>query len=137
MSDIAYRTVLPEGWPRPRGYAHAVLAQGGTQIRVAGQIGRLPEQAAVEPGADFGVQWGRAMANLVAVLAAAGATPAHVLALRVYVTDLAQFNASGAAIGAAWAQTLGRHFPAMTLVQVSALVDPNAVVEIEAEALLP
>ena len=59
------------------------------------------------------------------------------MALRAYVTDIAEFNAAGAAIGAAWGVTLGRHFPAMTLVQVSALIDPQAKVEIEGEAILP
>ena len=61
----------------------------------------------------------------------------HLVALRAYVTDIAEFNAAGAAIGAAWGSTLGKHFPAMTLVQVSALIDPQAKVEIEGEAILP
>ena len=96
-SDIAYTAILPEGWPRPRGFSHAV----------------------------------------VAVLKAAGGEPRHLVALRAYVTDIAEFNAAGKAIGEAWAATLGKHFPAMTLVQVSALIDPNAKVEIEGEAILP
>jgi len=78
-----------------------------------------------------------ALTNLVTVLKAAGGQPAHLVALRAYVTDIAEFNAAGAAIGAAWTATLGRHFPAMTLVQVSALIDPNAKIEIEGEAILP
>jgi enamine deaminase RidA (YjgF/YER057c/UK114 family) len=78
-----------------------------------------------------------ALSNVVAVLKAAGGQPTHLVALRAYVTDIAEFNSAGAAIGAAWGVTLGRHFPAMTLVQVSALIDPNAKVEIEAEAILP
>lgn len=137
MSDIGYRTVLPAGWPRPRGFSHAVLARGGTQVRIAGQIGTLPGAAAVEAGADAGTQWARALANLVAVLAAAGGRPEHLVMLRAYVTDLGEFHRDGAAIGQAWGATLGRHFPAMTLVQVSGLIDPAARVEIEGEALLP
>lgn len=137
MSDIDYRTVLPEGWPRPRGFSHAVVARGGTQVRIAGQIGTLPGATAVETGADAGTQWARALANVVTVLAAAGGLPGHLVALRAYVTDIGEFHAAGAAIGKAWGETLGRHFPAMTLVQVSALIDPAAKVEIEAEALLP
>ena len=73
----------------------------------------------------------------MAVLKAAGGQPRHLVALRAYVTDIAEFNAAGAAVGAAWGATLGRHFPAMTLVQVSALIDPNAKVEIEGEAIQP
>lgn len=137
MSDIDYRTVLPEGWPRPRGFSHAVVARGATQVRIAGQIGTLPGATSVEPDADAGMQWARALANVVTVLAAAGGQPGHLIALRAYVTDIREFHAAGATIGRAWGETLGRHFPAMTLVQVSALIDPAAKVEIEAEALLP
>ena len=137
MSDIDYRTVLPEGWPRPRGFSHAVVARGANQVRIAGQIGTLPGATSVEPDADAGTQWARALANVVTVLAAAGGQPGHLIALRAYVTDIREFHAAGATIGRAWGETLGRHFPAMTLVQVSALIDPAAKVEIEAEALLP
>ena len=77
------------------------------------------------------------MENLVAVLRAAGGEPQHLVMLRAYVTEMAEFNAAGAAVGAAWGETLGRHFPAMTLVQVQALIDPAAKVEIEGEAVLP
>ena len=136
-SDIAYTPILPEGWPRPRGFSHAVVATGTRSVRIAGQIGREPGQAHIPAGTDAGTQWRVALANLVTVLRAAGGEPGHLVALRAYVTDIAEFNAAGAAIGAAWGGTLGRHFPAMTLVQVSALIDPNARVEIEGEAVLP
>ena len=136
-SDIAYTPILPDGWPRPRGFSHAVVAQGTKSVRIAGQIGREPSQAHIPAGTDAGTQWKVALTNVVTVLKAAGGQPTHLVALRAYVTDIAEFNAAGAAIGAAWGATLGRHFPAMTLVQVSALIDPNAKVEIEAEAILP
>lgn len=135
MSDIDYRTVLPEGWARPKGFSHAVVARGATQVRIAGQIGRRPGDASM--AADAGAQWAQALANLVSVLAAAGGRPEHLIMLRAYVTDIGEFHSAGAAIGKAWGETLGRHFPAMTLVQVSALIDPAARVEIEGEALLP
>jgi enamine deaminase RidA (YjgF/YER057c/UK114 family) len=106
-------------------------------VRIAGQIGREPGQAQIAAGTDAGTQWRVALGNLVTVLKAAGGEPGHLVALRAYVTDIAEFNAAGAAIGAAWAGTLGRHFPAMTLVQVSALIDPHAKIEIEGEAVLP
>ena len=137
MSDIAYTPVLPEGWPRPRGFSHAVVATGTRSVRIAGQIGRKPGQAHIPSDADAGTQWRIALSNLVTVLKAAGGQPEHLVALRAYVTDIAEFNAAGAAVGAAWGATLGRHFPAMTLVQVSALIDPHAKVEIEGEAILP
>ena len=137
MSDIAYTPVLPEGWPRPRGFSHAVVATGTRSVRIAGQIGREPAQAHIPADTDAGTQWRIALSNLVTVLRAAGGQPEHLVALRAYVTDIAEFNAAGAAVGAAWGATLGRHFPAMTLVQVSALIDPQAKVEIEGEAILP
>jgi enamine deaminase RidA (YjgF/YER057c/UK114 family) len=137
MSDIAYQTVLPEGWPRPRGFSHAVVARGATQVRIAGQIGVVRGEPSVAADADMGVQWAQAMANLVTVLRAAGGQPEHLIMLRAYVTDIGEFNRAGAAVGKAWAETLGKHYPAMTLVQVSALIDPAAKVEIEGEALLP
>ena len=136
-SDIAYTAILPEGWTRPRGFSHGVVATGTKSVRIAGQIGRAATQAHIPAGTDAGTQWKLALENLVTVLKAAGGAPGHLVALRAYVTDIAEFNAAGAAIGAAWAATLGRHFPAMTLVQVSALIDPNAKVEIEGEAILP
>jgi enamine deaminase RidA (YjgF/YER057c/UK114 family) len=136
-SDIGYTPILPEGWTRPRGFSHAVVANGTKSVRIAGQIGRAPGQAHIPAGTDAGTQWKVALENLVIVLKAAGGQSSHLVALRAYVTDIAEFNAAGPAIGAAWATTLGRHFPAMTLVQVSALIDPNAKVEIEGEAILP
>lgn len=137
MSEIDYRAVLPEGWPRPRGFSHAVVARGATQIRIAGQVGVVRGEDGVAADADMGLQWARALANVVTVLRAAGGRPEHLIMLRAYVTDIGEFNRAGAAVGKAWAETLGKHFPAMTLVQVSALIDPNAKVEIEGEALLP
>jgi enamine deaminase RidA (YjgF/YER057c/UK114 family) len=85
MSDIDYRTVLPEGWPRPRGFSHAVVARGSTQVKIAGQIGKLPTESTIAAGTDAGTQWARALANVVAVLAAAGGRPDQLIALRAYV----------------------------------------------------
>ncbi len=137
MSDIAYRSILPEGWARPRGFSHAVVARGATQVRVAGQIGVVRGETSVAADADMGTQWAVALANVVTVLRAAGGKPEHLVMLRAYVTDIGEFNRAGAAVGKAWGETLGKHFPAMTLVQVSGLIDPAAKVEIEGEALLP
>ena len=135
-SDIGYRAVLPEGWPRPRGFSHAVVATGATTIRVAGQLAREGGEP-VPAGLSLGEQWRRALSNLIAVTRSAGADIPNIVFLRAFVTDMAEFNAGGAEVGEAWMATLGRHFPAMTLVGVTALVDPNARVEIEAEAVLP
>ena len=135
-SDIGYRAVLPEGWPRPRGFSHAVVSTGTTTVRVAGQLAREGGEP-IPAGMSLGDQWRIALGNVATVVRAAGADIPNIVLLRAFVTDMAEFNAGGAQVGEAWVATLGRHFPAMTLVAVTALVDPNARVEIEAEAVLP
>jgi enamine deaminase RidA (YjgF/YER057c/UK114 family) len=137
MSDIDYKAILPDGWPRPRVFSHAVVASGTRSIRISGQLGKEQGEPQVVKCTDIATQWRLALANLVAVLEPAGGKPGQIVMLRTYVTDLAEFNSSGKAIGEAWNATVGRHFPAMTLVQISALIDPNARVEIEGEAILP
>jgi len=114
-----------------------VVARGATQVRIAGQIGVVRGEPSVAADSDMGTQWAVALANVVTVLRAAGGQPEHLIMLRAYVTDIGEFNRAGPAVGKAWGETLGKHFPAMTLVQVSALIDPAAKVEIEGEALLP
>ena len=111
MSDIAYQAVLPEGWTRPRGFSHAVVAKGTRSVRIAGQLGREPGQAHVAANADMGTQWRIALTNLVTVLRAAGGEPANLVMLRAYVTSVAEFNNAGAAVGAAWGETSGGTFP--------------------------
>lgn len=131
------KPILPAGWKRARGYSYAMASVGGTTVRVAGQVAIRDGQGPVDASLDFGAQFDLALGNVVAVVTAAGGEPQHVMTLRAYVTDVDAFNQAGAAVGAAWGQHLGKHFPAMTLVEVSRLLDPNAVVEIEAEAVIP
>jgi len=136
MSDIAYTPILPEGWPRPRGFTHAIAATATRTIRVSGQVGQQPGKS-VEAGLDVGSQWRLALANVITVVRAAGGDIPNIVTLRAYVTDVDEFKQAGPAVGAAWQATLGRHFPAMTLVGVTGLMDANAKVEIECEAVLP
>jgi enamine deaminase RidA (YjgF/YER057c/UK114 family) len=136
MSDAAHKVVLPEGWPRPRGYSHAVVTTGSTTVRVAGQVAS-ENGASVQEGLGVGEQWRLALANVITVVKAAGGDVPNIVSLRAFVTDLEEYKAGGAQVAEAWRATLGRHFPAMTLVEVSGLMDPNACVEIECEAVLP
>ncbi len=129
-----HRTLQPSGWPRPRGYANGVSAQG-RQIHVAGQIGWNAQQQMVS--ADFVEQAKQAMRNIVEVLACDGATPEHLVRLTWYVTDRSRYLASGAALGEAYREIFGRHYPAMSAVQVCALMEADALVEIEATAIVP
>ena len=129
-----HHTLQPDGWPRPRGYANGISARG-RQIHVAGQIGWNAQQQLVSD--DFVEQATQALRNIVAVLACDGATPAHLVRLTWYVTDREQYLAHGAALGAAYREVLGRVYPAMSAVQVCALMETGALVEIEATAIVP
>ncbi len=126
--------VQPEGWVAPRGYANGYVVDG--VLFVAGQIAWSPEQQLVGRG-DMAVQFGQALANVRAVLDAAGCAPERVGRVTVYVTDKHAYLAATRAIGAAWRASFGRHYPAMALVQVADLLEEGAMVEIEATAVLP
>lgn len=134
--QIGFETILPADWPRPRGFAQAVKYAGSVGVRVSGQLGRVPNSNGVEAGSSLGTQWRLALENVITVVRASGGDIGNIVMLRAYVTDMAEFNAGGAQVGEAWAATLGHHVPAMTLVGVTGLVDPNARVEIEAEVVL-
>lgn len=123
----------PAGWARPRGYANGVAAEG-RQVFVSGQIGWDAEQRFVSD--DFAAQARQALANVVAVLACAGATSAHLVRMTWYVTSRDEYNASLAGIGAAYRELIGRNYPAMSVVVVAALLEPRAKVEIEATAVV-
>jgi enamine deaminase RidA (YjgF/YER057c/UK114 family) len=121
------------GWPQPRGYANGMVGEGRV-LFVAGQIGWRPDGSWEH--SELAGQFGQALANVVAVVRAAGGGPEHLASLTIYVTDIAAYRRDHKAIGAAYRAVLGKHFPAMALVAVSALVEPRAVVEIQGYALL-
>ncbi|MBM3648683.1 MAG: RidA family protein [Alphaproteobacteria bacterium] len=128
-------TILqPKGWARPKGYANGVAAQGRL-VFVAGQIG-WTGQCRFETD-DLVGQTRQALQNVVDVLAEAKALPQHIVSMTWYVTDKEEYLAHPAEIGAAWRETIGRHFPAMAVVEVSALVEDRAKVEIQAIAVVP
>ena len=123
----------PAGWARPRGYANGVAAEG-RQVYVAGQIGWDAEQRFASD--DFAAQVRQALANIVAVLACAGAKPEHIVRMTWYVTSRDEYNASLAGIGTAYRELIGRNYPAMSVVVVAGLLEPRAKVEIEATAVI-
>lgn len=129
-----HRILQPEGWARPRGYSNGISASGRT-IHVAGQIGWTSDQRLVPGG--LVAQTRQALENIVAVLAADGAHPEHLVRLTWYVTSRTEYLAAAAEIGAVYREVIGRHFPAMSAVQVVALMEQEAVVEIEATAIVP
>ena len=128
------RIVQPEGWPRPRGYANGVVAQGRT-LFVAGQIGwNEKEQFASD---DLIEQARQALKNTLAVLAAGGANPAHVVRMTWYLTDKREYLSRAKEFGAVYRELMGKHYPAMAMVQVSALMEDRAKIEVETTAVIP
>jgi enamine deaminase RidA (YjgF/YER057c/UK114 family) len=123
----------PEGWPRPKGYSNGIAARG-TQVFIAGQIGWDAEGRF--PSARLAAQVRQALENIVAVLAEAGGRPEHLVRLTWYVTSRDEYYAELAEIGAAYRAVIGRHYPAMSVVQVAALIEAGAKVEIEATAVI-
>ncbi len=128
------RTLQPEGWVPPRGYSNGVAARG-TTIFVGGQVGWNARQEFETD--DFVGQARQALANVVAVLREGGAGPEHIARMTWYVTDKREYVASYRALGAAYRELIGRHFPAMTAVEVTALIEDRARVEIEVTAVVP
>lgn len=128
-------TVLqPEGWAKPLGYANGVEARGRT-VFVGGQIGWNAQQQFETD--DFTEQVRQTLANVVAILAEAGAGPQHLTSMTWYFTDRAEYNANLKGIGQAYREIIGKHFPAIAAVQVVALVEERAKIEIQAIAVIP
>jgi enamine deaminase RidA (YjgF/YER057c/UK114 family) len=124
----------PKHWARAKGFSNGIVAEG-RQVFVAGQVGWNAEQQFASD--DFAVQVEQALINIVAVLAEAGAEPKHIVRLTWYVTDKHEYVSRLNDVGQAYRRVIGRHFPSMTLVQVVALVEDRAKVEIEATAVIP
>jgi enamine deaminase RidA (YjgF/YER057c/UK114 family) len=128
------RTLLPAGWTQPRGYANGVAARG-TQVFIAGQIGwDANEQFQSD---EFAAQARQALANVVAVLREAGGRPEHLVRLTWYVTDKREYLAALKDVGKAFRELIGDYAIAMSAVQVVALIEDSAKVEIEATAVIP
>lgn len=128
------RTLQPPGWARPKGYANGIAAEG-TLVFVAGQIGWDANQQFRSD--DLAEQTEQALRNTLAVLAEAGAGPEHVARMTWYVTSRDEYLARVREIGAAWRTLMGRHYPVMAVVQVVALIEPRARIEIETTAVVP
>jgi enamine deaminase RidA (YjgF/YER057c/UK114 family) len=130
---MTMRVLQPPGWPRPKGYANGIVAEG-RQVFVAGQIGWDEQQ---QFPSTLAAQVRQTLKNIVAVLREAEARPEHVVRLTWYVTSRDEYYAELQQIGEAYRDVMGRHFPTMAVVQVVALMEANAKVEIEATAVVP
>lgn len=129
-----HETLLPDGWPRPKGYANGIAGTGRLVV-TAGVIGWTRDE--IFEAKDFAGQFKQALQNIAAILAQADASPEHIVRLTCYVTDIEAYRRSLKEIGEAWREHFGRVFPCMAVIGVSALVEREAIVEIEATALVP
>lgn len=142
---MSFEIVNPEALGAPKGFNHGMLApEGGRILFIAGQTGRPAHPAhPAHPGqqtmADLGLaaQWDRALARVLEVVRLAGGRAEHIGRMTVYVTDREAYLAARSALAEVWRKRMGRHYPAVALVQVTGLVDDGAVVEIEATAVIP
>jgi enamine deaminase RidA (YjgF/YER057c/UK114 family) len=129
-----HQVLLPAGWPRPKGYSNGVAASG-RQVFIAGMIGW--DASGRFPSDDFAEQARLALENIVAVLREADGKPEHIVRMTWYVTDKHEYLAAGKAIGQAFREIIGSYNAAMTAVEVKALIEDRAKVEIEATAVIP
>ena len=134
MSLTQFQILLPEGWPRPPGYSNGVMAEG-RQIFIAGQVGWDAQGRFRSP--HMADQVKQSLENILAILGQAKAGPEHIVRLTWYVTSRDEYHAELKQIGAAYREVMGKHFPAMSVVQVVALMEAQAKVEIEATAVIP
>ena len=128
------QVLLPEGWPRPKGYSNGVAARG-LQVYIAGMIGW--DANGVFAGDDFASQARLALQNIVAVLREAGGKPEHIVRMTWYVTSKREYLAAGREVGLAFREIIGSYNAAMTAIEVTALIEDRAKVEIEATAVIP
>jgi enamine deaminase RidA (YjgF/YER057c/UK114 family) len=128
------KTLLPPGWPRPKGYANGVSAKGRV-IVTAGVVGWNAEERFESE--HLVSQFRQLLRNILAILAEDKAGPEHIVRMTWYVTDIPEYRFSLPEIGAAWRELIGKHYPAMAVVGVTALVEPKAKIEIETMAVVP
>jgi enamine deaminase RidA (YjgF/YER057c/UK114 family) len=134
MSDLP-APIVPDGWAKPVGYAHGLVARGAVVI-TAGQVGWNPATSQFETD-DFVEQAAQALQNVVAILRKGGAGPEHIVRLNWYILDKEEYRRARIALGKHYQEILGKRYPAMTLVVVSGLLEDRARLEIEATAVVP
>ena len=129
------KILQPAGWAKPRGYANGIAVKGGTTVYVAGQVGFNAQGIFEEK--NFSGQFRQTLKNTLAVLAEAGGGPEHIVRMTWYVVDKREYLDSLKEVGAAYRELIGKHYPAMAVVQVGALIEDEARLEIETIAVIP
>ena len=128
------KSLLPAGWPRPKGYSNAISASG-RMIFTAGIVGWDEREFLVSHRLD--AQFAQALRNILAILAEDGAGPEHIVRLTIYVTEIQEYISLRDELAPIWKSVMGSNYPAMALVEVTRLVEPSAKIEIEATAVVP
>jgi enamine deaminase RidA (YjgF/YER057c/UK114 family) len=129
------RTLLPEGWKAPIGYANGVAVEAGRIVFIAGQVGWNAQQ--VFESEELPAQFAQALSNVLAVLAEAGGQPEHICRITAYCCDKPAYLAARPQLGTVWRERMGQHYPAMSMIFVSDLLDHPGKIELEATAVLP
>jgi enamine deaminase RidA (YjgF/YER057c/UK114 family) len=135
MADVELRGLTPEGWQRGAGFSHGMSSRGGRHLSIAGQTAHENGSGVVSD--DLAAQWDQSLGNVVAVVEAAGGGAQHVAELTVFVTSMSEYHESGAALVEPWRRHFGKHFPAITLIGVTALIEERAKIEIKGTAFIP
>jgi enamine deaminase RidA (YjgF/YER057c/UK114 family) len=130
---MTQRIIQPSAWPRPLGYSNGIIATGPT-LFLAGQIGWDAATGRLAEGLPAQVE--QALRNIVTILSEANAVPTTIVRMTWFVTDMEQYRSSGKAIGQSYRTVMGKHFPTMSVIGVASLVEPDALVEIEATVVL-
>lgn len=131
---MSQKILLPPGWPRPSGYSNGITAEGRL-VFTAGLIGW--DEALVIRTDSLAGQVNQILKNIVAVLAEAGAEPQHIVRMTWYITSRSEYLEDAREIGRLWREIIGKHYPAMAVIEVSALMESAAKVEIETTAVVP
>jgi enamine deaminase RidA (YjgF/YER057c/UK114 family) len=129
------RALLPEGWAAPIGYSNGIEVEAGRIVFIAGQVGWNAQQQFQSE--DIAPQFEQALSNVLAVLAEAGGAPHHICRITAYCCDKPGYLEARPALGAIWKRRMGRHYPAMSMIFVSDLLDHPGKIELEATAVLP
>jgi enamine deaminase RidA (YjgF/YER057c/UK114 family) len=132
---MTHKSILPEGWKRPPGYANGVLARPGRILFMAGQVGWNEKE--IFESEELAPQFAQALRNIKAILKAAGGGPEHLTRITAFCLDRTGYLAARAEIGKAWREIIGPHYPAMSMIFVADLLDHPAKIELEATAVIP
>lgn len=125
----------PPGWTKPKGYSNGIAVKGGTTVYIAGQVGFNSQGILAEK--TFIGQFRQTLKNTLAVLAEAGGRPEHIVRMTWYILDKQEYLGAVKEVGAAWRELVGRHYPAMAVLQVAGLIEDEARLEIETTAVIP